>query len=61
MYRHKGVNTNYRGTKEKNYNCQDDKTQKKKRTIVSEKEIKKKFPYVVPAQYEHRTAAVHKN
>ena len=30
---------------------------KKERTIVSKIEIKLQFPYVVPTQYEHHTAA----
>ena len=33
------------------------KKKKQKRTKVRKIEIKLQFPYVVPAQYEHRTAA----
>ena len=49
----------YRGTQEKKQDCQNEKHTKEKaeRTIVSKIEIKLQFPYVVQAEYEHRTAA----
>ena len=46
--------------KKRNRDCQSDKHIKKKkwkRTIVSKIEINLQFPNVVPAHYEHSTAA----
>ena len=49
-----------RGTQKRNRTQNDKNTQKEKaekEKIVSKIEIKLQFPYVVPAKYEHHTAA----